>query len=174
MVELATALMVIQTISLTIGVIYYIITLQNSNRNQKHQLETRQAQLFMQIFSHQYNIEQRKSIELIKNMNYENFDDFEKKYGEKVNPETFIRLSSLGSYYEGIGVLVKKGLVDPEMVDDLMSGRIIEYWDIIGPWVIETRQRTGYYEMSEHLEFLYNKIKMIRNNQRTQSGLPIV
>ena len=126
---------------------------------------------FMQIFSHQYNIEQRRSIELIKNMKYEDFDEFEEKYGEENNPETFIRLSSLGSYYEGVGVLVKKGLVDPEMVDNLMSGRIIEYWEILSPWVLETRQRTGYYEMSEHLEYLYNVIKEIRNKQRIQAGL---
>lgn len=43
------------------------------------------------------------------------------------------RISSLGTYFEGIGVLVKRNLVDPSMVDDLMSGRFIDFWEAMGP-----------------------------------------
>lgn len=40
----------LQTLSLGVGVIYYIMTLQNTRRNQQLTLETRQAQLLMQIY----------------------------------------------------------------------------------------------------------------------------
>ena len=43
-----------QTLSLGVGVIYYIMTLQNTRKNQQLTLETRQAQLFMTIYSRFY------------------------------------------------------------------------------------------------------------------------
>jgi hypothetical protein len=42
----------LQTVGILVGVFYYIMTLRNSQRTQQQQLETRQAQLFMQIFIH--------------------------------------------------------------------------------------------------------------------------
>ena len=42
----------LQTIALIVGIAYYLIIMRNSQRNQKIQVETRQAQLFMQIYDH--------------------------------------------------------------------------------------------------------------------------
>ena len=67
---------------------------------------------------------------------------------------------------------MKRNLVDPSMVDDLMSGRIIDFWEAVGPWTLENRERTGDYELGEHSEYLYNVIKKIRDRQRTEAGLP--
>jgi hypothetical protein len=39
----------LQTVSLMVGVIYYIFIMRNSQKNQQMQLETRQTQLFMQF-----------------------------------------------------------------------------------------------------------------------------
>lgn len=43
MVDLTLAFMALQTLSITIGVVYHIMTLQNTRRNQHLTLETRQA-----------------------------------------------------------------------------------------------------------------------------------
>ena len=39
----------LQTVGILMGIFYYIMTLNNTRKNQEMQLETRQAQLFMQI-----------------------------------------------------------------------------------------------------------------------------
>lgn len=155
------------------GFTYYVMTVRNTRRNQELQLETRQAQLFMQIFNRQYEIDQRKSLHLLNNIEYKDSDDFNEKYGSENNPDTYFRVESLGTYFEGIGVLVKRNLVDPFMVDDLMSGRIIDFWEAVGPWILDYRERTGDYERSEHVEYLYHVIKSIQDKQRIEAGLPI-
>lgn len=68
---------------------------------------------------------------------------------------------------------MKRNLVDPSMVDDLMSGRIIEFWQAVGPVIKEHREKTGDYEAFEHVEYLYNVIKPIQDKQRIEAGLPI-
>ena len=127
----------------------------------------------MQIFTRQYDIDQRRSIHLVQNLDYDDYDDYLEKYGSENNPDAYFRLRSLGTYFEGVGVLVKRNLVDPNMVDDLMSGRILEYWESLGPVILESRERTGDYEILEQVEYLYGVIKSIQDKQRIEAGLPV-
>ena len=60
MSEVQTLLGYLTPISLTVGVVYYILTLRNTRRNQEMQLETRQAQLFMQIYDRRSSSEMTK------------------------------------------------------------------------------------------------------------------
>ena len=41
----------LQTAGILVGIAYYIMTIRNQQKNQDMQLETRQAQLFMQIYN---------------------------------------------------------------------------------------------------------------------------
>jgi hypothetical protein len=78
--------LVLTGIGIIVAIVYYTLTLRNANKTQELQLETRQAQLFMQIFNRQYDIDQRKSIYLAQNIEYKDFDDFIEKYGPETNP----------------------------------------------------------------------------------------
>ena len=42
----------LQTVALVVGIAYYLFIMRNSQRNQQMQLETRQAQLFMNTYLH--------------------------------------------------------------------------------------------------------------------------
>jgi hypothetical protein len=53
----------------------------------------------------------------------------------KVNP--------IGSFCEGMGVLVKTGLVDRELVLDLWSEQLIGYWERLAPMTAIYRRRSG-------------------------------
>lgn len=68
--------------------------------------------------------------------------------------------TTIGKYYEGIGVLVKRGLIDPTFVDDLMSSAIMKYWEKYEPIAKEDRKR--WMPMAaEYQEYLYTMIKPI-------------
>ncbi len=152
MVELATALMVIQTISLTVGVIYYIITLQNSNRNQKHQLETRQAQLFMQIFSIWNNKEFWEGHNTV--MKSDNTtQDYAKRFD---NPEQFAHHWHVGTVFEGVGSLLHKGFINPVLVSDMLTSMSINYWEKVKPMVLEIRKTMP--KNMEYAEYLAEEI----------------
>ena len=49
----------LQTAGILVGIIYYLTIMRNSQKNQQMQLETRQSQLFMQLF--QYHIDKDRA-----------------------------------------------------------------------------------------------------------------
>jgi ribosomal protein S8 len=111
-------------LSIAASIVYYASVLQNANRTQQMQLETRQAQLFMQIISTYHSEEYIKAFSEIMMWEYDSYDDYMAKYGSEVNPEAYMMYRKVFGYLEGIGVLVRRGLIDPSLVDDLMSGAI--------------------------------------------------
>jgi len=73
--------------------------------------------------------------------------------------------SILGAHLEGIGVLLRRRLIDPSFVDDLMSQVIVRYWEKFGPLIRESRVKLNYPFMGEQSEYLYNQIKPIMEKQ---------
>lgn len=52
---------------------------------------------------------------------WSNYDEYVEKYGFKTNPHSWSKRTSVGTILEGVRVLVKRGLIDPHMVDDMIS-----------------------------------------------------
>ena len=77
-ITLTILLQIVQTVGILVGVYYYIMSLQNQSR-------TRQAQLFMQLFQDFISAEMNKiHLDLVK-MEWEDYHDFEMKYGSDYN-----------------------------------------------------------------------------------------
>ena len=55
----------------------------------------------------------------------------------------FIKIGSVESFYEAMGMLVKTGLVEEGLVLDYFSSSIIESWEKIAPIVAIARRRAG-------------------------------
>ena len=62
-------------------------------------------------------------------------------------------------YYEGVGVLVKKGLIDLNLVGELMSSHVIRFWDQMESVFKGIRERLNWPEVFQGFEYLYNEIK---------------
>ena len=78
--------------------------------------------------------------------------------------EGFLTMNTRTNFYEGLGVLVKRGLIDPTMVDDLLSGPIVLFWERrVAPMVDELRERYNNPTSYEWVEYLYKEIKRIRD-----------
>ena len=87
MVDAQTVSIVFAGLSIGLAAIYYMMTLRNSQKAQQLQLETRQAQLFMQIY---YTWSSSETINIRKELRtwtWTDYDDFIQKYGEANNPE---------------------------------------------------------------------------------------
>jgi hypothetical protein len=167
--SLQTVLTYLTLISVPIGVFYHILTLRNQSR-------TRQAQLFMGLYetyrSRGFRIQQME----ITRQEWSDFDDFWERYGGEANPESWATWLSVAGFYNGIGVLVKRGLIDISLVDELLSNIIHRRWSIMGPilkgWR-ETRPSARVtpvlkkYELMHGFEYLYNEI-MKREGQYTE------
>ena len=115
MIDIQSILTYLGLVSIPVGVIYHILTLRNQNR-------TRQAQLFMQLFDKYREKERwRDGWELLQ-MEWTDVNDFFNRYDSSVDMDNFEKRYSVWSFYDGIGMLLKKGLVDKEMIYYLMGG----------------------------------------------------
>ena len=175
-------LVVLQSISyiagatgVAIAAIFYVLNLRISQRNQEltlkaqqQTLETRQAQLFMPIYSAFYSEWWHRALTSFLDATFDGYDDYKAKYGFQANPDEYILHGRVESYLEGIGVLVKRGLIDPSFVDDLMSSAITMFWEKFGPILLEYRVRMNYPQRGEYVEYLYNQIKPIVESQHPE------
>ncbi|MFW9806542.1 MAG: hypothetical protein ACFFFK_07420, partial [Candidatus Thorarchaeota archaeon] len=125
MQNIALFLNALQTLGLLLGILIALIQIRKIQETGKTELDTRQASLFMQIYDHFYNpkfVQQQLSVW---DWRWENYDDYLKKYAFDKNTENGSLFFSVGTYFEGIGVLVYRRLIDPNIVDDLISGLVI-------------------------------------------------
>jgi hypothetical protein len=153
-VSLQTLLTYLTLISVPVGVLYHIMTLRNTRKNQELQLETRQAQLFMQIYQEMSSPEHYIRANELLTMEWEDFDDYYRKYGSENNPEAYALRCSMWYRLNGVGLLVKADLLDVDRVYDLIGGTILSQWakwrDII-IWIREEWSIPGYLEGFEFI-----------------------
>lgn len=162
MVDVQTILNYLALISIPIGVFYHIMTLNNTRKNQQLQLETRQAQLFMNIYdtfsSKQYQKDRERMFMI---WEFDDYDDFFNKYGPDSAPDEHAIWDMFCSHFEGIAVLVRRGLIDSELVYDLMYASIIKFWEKYETILLGLRERSGP-KTWEDLEYLYNEMKRLQ------------
>jgi hypothetical protein len=103
---------------------------------------------------------------------WSDFDDFQAKYSEKANPEAWNKILWVATFFEGLGVLVKRGFIDTAIVDDLMSMYVIGFWQKIEPLWIRLRKLWNSPAAGEHVEYLYGVIHEIWKQQHPGLGDP--
>jgi hypothetical protein len=164
-ITLQTIGILLTGLTVSIAAIYYTLTLRYTRRNQELQLETRQAQLFMQIYdrfvSREFQLDWRA---FLWKYEWDNYDDFmEQTYGVE-NIEVSSNISSIFHYFEGVGVLVEEGLIDVNLVAKLLSASVIQCWEKVEPYVREQRERFGLPRIFDKTEYLYNEMKRVRGD----------
>ena len=80
-------------------------------------------------------------LEMIWEWEWESYDDFNAKYSLPNNKEDHVKWSRYFANLEGLGILLKKGLIDAEMVYDAQYVSIILMWEKFFPMIIEFRKR---------------------------------
>ena len=152
--DVQTATVVITGISIIIGIIVFILS-------RRQELETRQAALFMQVYNRWTQRDVVKAYGMSRYQYlYDNFDEFLQKYHVTANPEAYTDLMMLCAFFEGLGILVKKGLIDINLVEDLFSQRIMWLWEEKAtPNVDRARQLTNDPTQFDSIEYLYNLMK---------------
>jgi hypothetical protein len=161
MVDYGTLSIVLTGIGIIVAISYYTLTLRNANR-------TRQAQILMQLYDRWVEVEFKQLQREVSEMSWVDYDDYKRKYGPQSNPEADDKQRSLAAYYEGIGVLVNRKLIEASMVDDLMSNAIINYWEKWAPVLREIRREYNYPQAAEWVEYLYSVIKPIAEKQHPE------
>ena len=160
-VTLQTLLTYLTLISVPVGVVYHIMTLRNTSKNQQLTLETRQAQMFMNIYNNSFNNPQFwEYFQTIRHLQWKDLDEYLAVF-DFMNPETRdnrLALSMILGFYEGVGVLVKENLLDIRMVALMMTGQTKQIWEKLEPVVEELREDYNYPRYVSEFEYLYDEL----------------
>lgn len=155
MSEIQTLFSYLTPISLTIGVINHKMTLNNTRKNQKMQLETKQAQLLMQIYNNWWIAEQLRLFAKSMQMEWDDYEDFQSKYSVE-NFEEGLPFTTMSYFFDGVGVLVNEGLVDIVLVSKLIAGDLKTHWERFEPKIREHRKRRSFPQYFDDVELLYD------------------
>jgi len=146
MVSFEFLAIVLSVLGLAVSLVYYARVLENQNK-------TRQTQLFLQFYNRLTDKQFYEEFRKVRDQEWEDLDDYIESYG--IGPTLF------DIYLEGVGLLVKRGQIDIQLVDDLMSSLVIGYWRSHGDLMLGMRKRQNMPQIAEWTEYLYNEIMNI-------------
>jgi len=158
MVNAETVSIVFAGLSIGLAAIYYMLTLRNSQKAQQFQLETRQAQMFMQLFQQDLVERGPHGLMDLLEWEYENADDFDVKYGKDTNPEAHKSWEFWQNFMEGQGVLVREGYVSIRLIALFSSGGVKNLWRKFQPLIYEERERHNWPRWGIEWEYLYDTL----------------
>ena len=161
MVDAQTISIIFAGVSIGVAAIYYTLTLRNTQRAQQLQLETRQAQLFMNIYNQSFtNPDYLESIGRIFDNEWSSYEEFKSKYhyGENKDPEFCKAYDLVCGFFEGLGVLVKENLLDIRLVALLISTQTRRIWELNQLIIHEFREDLNAPRIWSEFEYLYDEL----------------
>ena len=162
MVELETINLLVQIVGVSataiaavVGVSSYINSNKRSQETRNRELETRQAQMFMNIYQQTTSKDFTSAWNTFMSSQWENYREYRELYQKK----EFANASMiLGMYWEGLGVLVKEGFLPIRLVALLITGMTRAFWEKLKPINEEARVDMGYVRWMSETEYLYDEL----------------
>ena len=157
MIDLSTIRDIVTIVGVIAGFTYYALTV-------RHQNQSRGAQLFIEMYRDFKAVEVQDAFEdIVNKWEWDNYEDFQKKYGRRYNWDEFRKYMLVYSIYEGLGVLVYRNLIDVTMIEQFMRSYIVRFWEKIGPIMKESRVRFNNPLIAEWTEYLYEEVRQIES-----------
>jgi len=153
MTDIQTVSIVIASAGVFVAAIYYILQI-------RHQTKVRQTDLVMRLYSTYGSPEFQEASMKASLLEFTSYDDLVKNYPKIEDRIPVLRnFHSTAAFFEGVGVLLHRKLIDIDLVDDLLSTPIIYTWDRFGPFVKSMREYFKRPQIWEWFEYLYNEMK---------------
>jgi len=117
----------------------------------------RQTDLVMRLYSTFGSREFLEARKTVMDLKFEDYSDYVKKYGQFGR---FEAVSEVCMFFEGIGVLLNRRLIDISLIDDLFSPISIKMiWEKMRPVVEGWRKQFDDPDTLEWFESLYNELQ---------------
>jgi hypothetical protein len=157
-------------ISISASIIYYSIVLRNQN-------QSRQTATVIQLHRHKSSPEENTRFWKLMALTWEDHDDYQRRYGPLGNPEqvqTRALLSAEWGFYDGLGLMLKKGLVDLDTVYSLFGLRMTLIWykfETLLDGIRSTTSMGGGPRIYENMEYLAEEI--LKLNNKFDASIPV-
>lgn len=131
-------------------------------------VKARRTDVVMRLFASFSTKEFQEANSVVLNSRFEDYDDFVEKYGSfESRKPIHIAIAMIAQFFEGLGVLVHRKLVDISLVMDLYA--IGWRWKKLKPLVEELRIQMNEPRVMAWFEYLYNEEK--KREQTLQAAL---
>jgi len=144
-VDLQTVSIAIASAGVFAAAIYYIFQIRHQNR-------MRQTDLVMRLYSTFGSKEFNDAWTRIESIEFKNYDEYVKKCG-------LGDYAQCATFFEGIGVLLQKKLIDVNLVDALFSVPLKFMYERMKPIIEGNREQLHDQRVFENFEYLYNEMK---------------
>jgi len=154
MVELAT-LQAVSYIMGSLGVfvaaVYYVMNLREQRRNRRISQTNEMQRFFL-------NYENQKIWFELLNMEWSDYDDFERRYGSDYGLDNVAKRHLFWFNYDTLGNLLKDGYVDRDTIYNSSAMSVIFTWFKFKPIIEENRRRYSGLEAWKGFEYLANEM----------------
>ena len=166
MVELtlSNVLQILQTTGILVGIIYYITIMRN-------QQKSRRSEILKGFLDERSNEEDALRYAYIMNLEWENYDDFQERYGRASNPEAWVKWKTYLVRFDDYGLMLKRGLINIEDFYELSERAIPSLWKKFEPIILEDRRR-GNPTTMKWLEYLVEEMHR-ESKRRGDNMLPL-
>ncbi|HUW48564.1 MAG TPA: hypothetical protein VMW36_07470 [Patescibacteria group bacterium] len=145
MVDIQTVSVAIASTSVVIVAIYYVFQI-------RHQTRLRQTDLVMRLYSTFGSKEFQDAWTRIESIEFKNYDEYVKKCG-------LGDYAQCATFFEGIGVLLQKKLIDINLVDVLFSVPLKFMYERMKPIIEGNREQFHDQRVFENFEYVYNEMQ---------------
>ena len=159
MLDIPSISAVVAGVSVVVGVVFAIIQMRDAAK-------TRHTALIIQL-NPALNVTANEVIDAISkvwNLEFKDFEEYLKKYGDPLADKA---LYTVTAYYDGLGFLFHKRLIDVDTIEYLLGGTSTGVWEKVKPIVEGMRQRNNLPELYKWLEYLAKEME--RREQKTPS-----
>ena len=146
--EIQTVYYMVAATGVLVAAIYYVL-------NMRATLQTRQAQLFMQLYD-RWTFDIGEKFWDFLDVDIKSAEEFLNKI--KTDKEYAKRASILSRYHEGVGVLVRFGLLDIKYIAYLASWPTRVYWEKLKPIIEDVRRLQNAPRSDSESEYLYVRL----------------
>jgi hypothetical protein len=156
MVDAQTIGVLVTAASVSVAAIYYIMTLRSQQKNMKATLQTREAQLFMMLYSKTSSEEFSRHLINMLTVEWNSYEDFKAKVIN--DPEKAVSLQVIVAAWEGIGVLVRENLIDIKLIALYCAGPTRKLWEKFRPEIEVYRKEIDYSRYMSEMKYVYGRL----------------
>ena len=160
MVDITEISAMVAATGVLVGVVYYILDL-------RHQTKIRKTDLVISLMSDYNGREKQQAFVDVTMAKFKDYGDFVEKYGMPFSSRNEVPMSfmMMGNFFEQIGVLFRKKLIDASLISDLFPFTL---WEKMKPILEGTRKEYHEPKYYEWFEYLYNE--MTKREQKLQQS----
>jgi len=145
MIDIQTISIAIASASVFAAAIYYMFRI-------RHEAKVRQTDLVMKLYSQFNSLEFQKMWHEVLNREARDWQDYNNKYG-------LVEFTAVSIFFEGIGILLRRKLINIELIDDMFTTDVKWTWERIKDLTLEYRKVRNQPEIFEWFEYLYNEMQ---------------